>query len=356
LKYSKSEKKFQSVNLLSVVALFVLILAGGIVRSTGSGMGCPDWPKCFGQYIPPVKVSQLPENYRTQYADHQLKKNLRFAKVLDAFGYASLASKIKSNTSQSSYQQEEFNPAKTWTEYINRLIGAITGIFLLLTALYSFYYWKISKAIVVLSVFNLFLVALQAWIGSIVVSTNLVPWVVTVHMLLALGILAIGIYTLHKSKLLQTGKNIHPNLLLMVTISGALLLDIIQITIGTEVREKIDEYAAGIKGNFRQEWINGAGKVLLDHKNIALLVVLINIVLYAIIRKNFNRSSVQQQLMSISFILIMFQIFAGMALTYLSLPPVAQAAHILLASLLFGAQFYLLLNLFHSAETSGVKV
>lgn len=355
MKYSKSEKRFQLFNLLSVVSLFVLILAGGVVRGSGSGMGCPDWPKCFGKYIPPVKEAQLPKNYRTQYTEHQLKKNLRFVKVLNAFGYTSLASKIQSDTSGKSYRQEDFNAFKTWTEYINRLIGAVTGIFLLLTALYSFYYYKRSIIIFLLSVFNLFLVGLQAWIGSIVVSTNLIPWIVTVHMLIALGILAISIYTLHKAKLLHLNKMAKVKPLVLVTTCLALLLDIIQITIGTEVREKIDEYAAKLKGDFRQEWIEGAGKILINHKNIALIVIITNVVLYLVIRKNYIKSSIQQQLMSTGFIIIMLQIFAGVALSYLSLPPIAQVAHISLASLLFGTQFYLLLNIFKSAETSGAK-
>lgn len=354
MKYSKAEKRFQSINLMAIAALFILILAGGIVRGTGSGMGCPDWPKCFGRYIPPVKEAQLPAGYRTKYAEVQVKKNMRFIKVLNALGYTGLASKIQSTNSLENSQQEKFNAAKTWTEYINRLIGAITGIFLLLTAAYSFYYLKISKQIVVLSLFNLFLVGFQAWLGSIVVSTNLVPWVVTVHMLIALAILAISIYTWHRARMLQVRKNVIGKVCIVVVAFFALVLDVIQITIGTEVREKIDEYAARIQGNFRQEWINGAEKILFSHKNLALLVIILNVLLFMLIRKTYIKSSIQQQLMSISFIIIMLQVFAGVALTYLSLPPVAQIAHLFLASLLFGAQFYLLLNLF-PAKTTGVK-
>ena len=355
MKYSKGEKRFQSINLLSVVALFILILAGGIVRSTGSGMGCPDWPKCFGRYIPPVKEAQLPTNYRTEYIDQQLKKNVHFAKVLSALGYTSLALKIKAGTSVANHQQEEFNAAKTWTEYINRLIGAITGILLLLTSLYSFYYWKVNKLIVFLSLFNLILVGFQAWLGSIVVSSNLVPWIVTAHMLIALGILAISIYTWHKSKVMQSGRRIQTKLIVIIVTGLALILDIIQITIGTEVREKIDEYADRLKGDYRQEWVNRVGEILYNHKNMALMVIIVNIVLYLFIRKNFIKSSIQQQLMSASIIVIMLQAFTGVTLSYWSLPPVAQVAHIILASLLFGAQFYLLLNLFKSAEKSGAK-
>lgn len=352
MKYSKAEAKFQSFNVLSIIALFVVILAGGIVRSSGSGMGCPDWPKCFGRYIPPTKEAQLPKNYRTSYVEKQLKKNQHFAIVLEFLGYKSLAIKVKSDAFVvTGGQQEEFNPFKTWTEYINRLIGVITGILLLATAFYSFIYLKKNKLIVFLSLFNLILIVFQAWLGSVVVSSNLVPWIVTVHMLVALLILAISIYTWHKAKSLQAEKeHMQVSSLIKIITFLALVFDIIQITIGTEVREKIDEYAAKLNGDSRQNWINGAEEILFDHKNMALAVIVINIILYLILRKHFEKKSIQRQLMSISFIFIMLQVLVGVALSYWSLPPLAQTLHIILASLLFGTQFYLLLNLFKSAQ------
>jgi len=316
-------------------------------------MGCPDWPKCFGRYIPPVNEAQLPANYRTSYIDKQLKKNQRFAKVLDALGYYKLAAKVKSDKSAENRQQEEFNPVKTWTEYLNRLVGFVTGILLLGTFFYSISYIKKSKIIVFLSLMNLLLVVFQAWLGSIVVSSNLLPWIVTVHMLTALVILAISIYTWHKAKLLNENNKIQSNFIVVIITCIALILDIIQITIGTEVREKIDEYAAKLNGDNRQSWVNSTGEILLNHKNMALAVIVINVILYLLLKKNFKKSSLQRQLMSTTFILIMLQVFVGVLLSYWNLPPIAQIAHILLASLLFSVQFYLLLNLFRSSENLG---
>src|SRR5688572_17739379 len=139
---------FLKVNLITIILLFVLILAGGVVRSTGSGMGCPDWPKCFGRYVPPTSVSELPANYKKVYADKRLAKNQKFAKMLDVFGYSQLAMRIRND--RSILVPEEFNSARTWTEYVNRLIGAVSGIFLFLCIIYSFKYWKSSKLIVIL--------------------------------------------------------------------------------------------------------------------------------------------------------------------------------------------------------------
>lgn len=341
-----AKNRFQKVNLITIIVLFVLILAGGVVRSSGSGMGCPDWPKCFGRYIPPTDATELPKDYKQKYVAGRAKKNERFAKTLDVFGYSDLATRIRND--QSILVPEDFNAARTWTEYINRLVGALSGLFLLLTVVLSFKYWGIANWIPVLSIFNLFLVGFQAWLGSIVVSTNLVAWIVTVHMLLALAILGISITTYHMSKVL--GKSaIRTGVLLYLVAIAAIVLSVVQISFGTEVREQVDAAASHLEQQYRDQWVHDAGPIYPRHRETALLVLVLNIGLFALIRRSFNRHSLHQQLMSFIFLLIVLQIGTGIALSYLALPPVAQATHIVLASLMFGAQFYLLLNLHKTA-------
>ncbi|RFZ95651.1 heme A synthase [Mucilaginibacter conchicola] len=345
-----SGNTFVKINLITIILLFVLILAGGVVRSTGSGMGCPDWPKCFGRYIPPTSISELPANYKQTYVDKRMAKNQRFAKMLDVFGYSQMAMRIRND--KSILIPEEFNTARTWTEYVNRLIGAISGVFLLLSAIYSFKYRKTNKLIVFLSIFNVFLVGFQGWLGSIVVSTNLVAWIVTVHMLLALAILAITISTYHMAKVQGRYKVTVKPLVAVLTLI-VLALSILQITFGTEVREKVDAVATHLEGSYRDSWVAKAGDIFTQHRDVAVIVLILNLVLYALIRKSFNRHAIQQQLMSFTFLMIMLQIVTGIFLSYFALPPFAQASHIVLASLMFGAQFYLLLNLFRSESVQG---
>lgn len=343
----KSKNRFRKTNLISVALLFVLILAGGVVRSTGSGMGCPDWPKCFGCLVPPTSVSDLPANYKEKYVEGRMEKNQRFAKTLDVFGYTDLARRLRAD--KSILIPEEFNAAKTWTEYVNRLLGASSGILLLLTAIYSFSYRDVNKLISFLSVFNLLLIFFQAWLGSIVVSTNLVSWIVTVHMLLALAILAIAITTYHLAKV--SGRpGLRINAITRIVTVLALAISVLQITFGTEVREKIDAVSARFQGGYRNEWIKNAGDIFTHHRDLAILVLVVNVLLYALIRRAFNKHSLQQQIMSFTFLMLILQIVTGILLSYLALPPYAQAVHILLASLIFGAQYYLMLNLYKSVN------
>jgi len=345
---SRSEQRFIRINFITIIVTLLVILAGGIVRSTGSGMGCPDWPKCFDRYIPPTDVSQLPADYKEKYVAGRIKKNERFAKYLESMGKAELADSIRNDKSITI--PEEFNATKTWTEYLNRLAGALAGIFLLLTAIYSFAYRKTAKRIIVLSILNIFVVGYQAWLGSIVVSTNLAQWVVTVHMLLALVILAISIYTYNYAKQLHKEPSVimYRILWLKGFLFFTVILSIAQIVLGTEVREAVDVIAKSLLYNNRNIWITKLGSVFSYHRDLAILVFISNIIVYKMVIDRFSGKAAPLLTTRLILITLLIQLLSGFALAYIAFPPVAQALHILFSTLLFSLQFYLYLLVYRT--------
>ena len=112
-------RSFRRLSLSTLVAVYVLILVGGVVRSSGSGMGCPDWPRCFGKWVPPSSYEELPNNYKEIYANYRHKKNERFAKYLSSFGMTETATAILNDPAIR--QEGDFNPVKTWIEYVKNL-------------------------------------------------------------------------------------------------------------------------------------------------------------------------------------------------------------------------------------------
>ena len=97
---------------ITLIMIYLVIIAGSIVRITESGMGCPDWPKCFDQYIPPTDVSQLPENYQLFYSSKREKKIKKFTSFLTVIGLEEKAILIKAD--KSLLYEQPFNVWNTW--------------------------------------------------------------------------------------------------------------------------------------------------------------------------------------------------------------------------------------------------
>ncbi len=343
--FPASERRFLEINFFAVVSLFVVILAGGIVRSTGSGMGCPDWPKCFGRVVPPVSVSQLPLGYQQKFVLQRVKKNEKFAKILDMLGFGTLAFEVKND--KSILKAEEFNVAKTWTEYINRIAGVIAGFLMIGTVIFSVTYLKSAKRIFVLSFFNLLLVGFQGWLGSIVVSTNLLAWTITIHMILAFAIVAISIYTYFYARSLRNREMLSQKFSWPVKLLAgfALILTMIQVVLGTGVREQIDAIAETMNYFDRSSWVAKLGAVFSVHRDLAIVVVVVNAFLFFLIRNTYPNTGYQIRFSGYCLILLIIQVLSGIVLSYLGIPAIAQTLHVFIASLLFGAQYFLWLVL-----------
>lgn len=326
-------KFFRKLTLATLIAVYLLIMVGGIVRSTGSGMGCPDWPTCFGSWVPPTSVEELPQNYKEVYAAYREKKNIRFAAYLESFGFAATAEKIR--TDKSILEEADFNATKTWVEYINRIVGVLIGLLIFAVFVASIKYWKWDRKITIVSFSTFFLVGVQGWIGSFVVSTNLTPWTVTVHMLLALVIVALLVYLFFESSKEKYLRDVKFGLPL---VSFCLLLLLVQIVLGTQVREAIDVVAVSLP---RASWVEAVGFPFIVHRSFSWLVMVANAwLLWKLIQSHGSRI-----LPNTLIVLIVSTMVSGIVMAYFSMPSFLQPVHLTLATITFGTQFLLALQL-----------
>ena len=324
---------------ISLFLLYILILAGGVVRCTGSGMGCPDWPKCFGMYIPPTSVDQLPENYEKIFVEGRIKKNERLSSVLSFFGLNKLSEKIKNDPEIK--KGESFNVFKTWTEYINRLIGALVGLSLLFVFLCSIFLKPLNRKLILLSFLSLVLVFFQAWVGSIVVSTNLLSGLITFHVIVALLIICNVILCYHLSS--KNDNNYSRSKLLNFFIVISLTLFIIQMVLGTEVRESVDELLKLYGFNFRENIIESLNNSFKIHRSFSLLILLFQIMTVVTIYLKFKTHNYFKLLSVLMLVIIISEILVGAGMAYFSIPKILQPIHLFIAFIAFGLQFYILL-------------
>lgn len=351
-------KRFRFWSVLTVISIYLLILVGGIVRATGSGMGCPDWPKCFGQWVPPTRAEQLPPDYKQVYTAQRVAKNQKLARTLAGLGFKQVAGEIFAHPTQ--YIETDFNATKTWIEYINRLLGALIGIFVFVTAVVAWPYWQRDRLVFWLALVSWLLTGFQGWLGSLVVSTNLLPVMVTIHMGLALLIVALLLYAAYRARWGRAEQELSQQLALETLggqddeeiaiatglrwlLWGALLLTFGQIILGTQVREEIDQIAAAAGYSQRATWIDKLGGVFESHRTLSAIVVLINV--YVGYQLWQLAIPVLKRSILVIWAVLGLEMVAGIVLAYFALPAWVQPVHLTLATLLFGAQFVTLLVL-----------
>lgn len=345
---SKSfHKRFKNIGVITVFAVYFLILVGGIVRSTGSGMGCPDWPKCFGSWVPPTDVSQLPDNYLEVYKQKRIEKNQKLAGVLDNLGFDEVSASIFSHPSQ--YIETEFNVTKTWIEYLNRLVGVLIGFFILLTVVYAIPYLKTDKTIFFLALGSFILVGIQGWLGSIVVSTNLLPITVTIHMALALILVAILQYAVtrtQKEDLIFSKLTFDSKIYLLLWFVASITF--VQILLGTQVREEIDIISNTMNGLNRHLWIDELGATFYIHRSFSIFILAVHIYLAYHLFKLENRKLSKMTLVMLT--IVAAEIIFGVAMSYFAIPAFLQPLHLTFAALLFGVQIQLLLVYYYASK------
>ena len=293
-------KKYFRFSIASILFTYLLIFVGGLVRVSGAGMGCPDWPKCFGRWIPPTNINQLPD-----YID-----------------------------------PEKFNLVLAWVEYVNRLFGVLVGSIILISCVFAVLHFKNYKKVTFSILLALFLTLVEGWLGSKLVDTVLDPITITIHLLLALIIIGLIIYSSMQSYLIINGNfeknSFYPNSIkyMIMAIMGCVVIEII---VGTEIRGGLD---ISRKDNPLIEslvLLKMLGPFKYIHTILGLILLAVVYYLRKVVTdtKSYS-SSIMIYATNAMLVIIGIQVLLGESLVFFDVKPIVQLFHMWFSSLFLG--------------------
>lgn len=341
---SRNDSKFIYWAGITLVLLYLVILAGSIVRATGSGMGCPDWPRCFGYYIPPTDPSQLDFHPSQEY-----KKGMMIIEN-DTLWRATEKFTSGETFDRSHWEKypvhnyAKFIVAQTWTEYINRLCGALSGLASLVLLYYAIRRWRTDKLSFGLVLLHLFVIGFVAWLGKVVVDSNLKPVTITMHMLCALIMVFIMIYIRYRARNLGSSflkANISKGM--QLTLIFALVFTLAQIILGTQVRQEIDQLNTELEGGLREIWIGQLSSQYTVHFSMAMVLAALNIFIWFRLRNKFHVPQAKT-LLNANILIVLAAYGAGVFMHRFGIPAFVQPVHLFLAMVLAGVQYAMILR------------
>lgn len=287
---------FQRLAIITTALTYLLIAVGGLVRASGAGLGCPDWPRCFGSWIPPMSAAALPPEF----------------------------------------DPAQFNPTLMWTEYLNRLLGVSVGFAIFATTVVAWRRHRREPRILWPVVAALLLTGYEGWLGGRVVAHELAPWIVTAHMVVALVIVQLLLWATVESLVARADRPAPTPALRRLGWAAwaAALLLLVQVGLGTQVRGRVDD---ALESMPRGEALATVGTLDTVHREFAAVVTLAVLGLWLWVWMTHPRHTALVASAHAALGFTVVQIVAGMVLSGLALPPPAQVTHLTAASLLLGA-------------------
>jgi cytochrome c oxidase assembly protein subunit 15 len=292
-------KAFARMALATTIATYTLILVGALVRAAGAGLGCPDWPKCFGSWIPPLQASQLPPGW----------------------------------------DPAQFNATLTWLEYTNRLLGVTIGLLIVATLVMALLWHRHRPRLLWPSVAATVLVGFQGWLGGQVVRSGLEPWMITAHMVVALVIVTLLLYATFHARLQRAGlprSNDPARRRFRLAVVTVIVLSLVQVGLGTNVRGAMEHAVDQNPELPRSEWVEQVGTLDKVHRGYSQILLLATIGLAVWSRRRFRDDTGLVRAADASVGLVVAQMVIGAALVYMDVPPVAQLLHLSAASVYLG--------------------
>ena len=319
---------YQKTALAALLATIFLIFVGAIVRVTGSGLGCPDWPTCWGELIPPTSLEQV---------DFDRLDISKFQKRDPGITKETLSA--------------EFNPVHVWIEFINRLVSLPVGLFTLATFLFSFQFLRKTPSVFIASFFALVLVLTNAVLGAIVVRSGLKPGVITLHMALAMTLICVLVYAIYRGGDRRPQVNLNGSGSVRTLLIVLFFACVGEGVMGSQVRELTDELALKFKNIPRNVWHETLEQnpIYLIHRSFSWVILALGAMTFFKTRK--ATGDLGQLCLKAVCSIILAQMTLGILMSHVSVHPIVQVLHIGLSSILVVALFWLLI----ASRSAGIE-
>jgi protoheme IX farnesyltransferase len=279
---------FRRLAVATIAATFVLIGVGGLVRATDSGLGCPDWPRCFGRLVPPAELH-------------------------------------------------------AWIEHSHRLVASLVVV---LVALLVVAAWRTRQQAVVrrAAVAALVLVLAQALIGAFVVWWKLRADSVTLHLATALALVALLIFIDFRARwpsdrAHRSGRD--RGFVRLVTAGAGLLY--LQMLVGSTVTG----HQAGLAyplDVLLPDLGPGVARLQLAHRTLAALVAVVVAAIWVVARRTQREHPTVTRLAGYAAGLVAVQIGLGVANVANRLSALTVVPHLAVGALLWGTMVALSLH------------
>jgi cytochrome c oxidase assembly protein subunit 15 len=302
---------------------------------TGSGMGCPDWPKCFGYYIPPTSEEQITWQPNSTYEEGMIIIKDEVLFVAEQEVKTALIFDENNWEEYTKHEYATFNKFHTWVEYINRLVTVLSGFIFLFLLAGSLKFRKENKWIPIISFIAFFFMLVEAVLGKMVVDSNLKPTMITIHMVIGLLIIGLVLRLLFIIRKEKTSYKYHAlfNKLLILSI----IFSLIQIAMGTQVRQFIDEQVKLFGFENKEYSLMNPSFKFYFHRSFTIAIILVNFGLFYLNQLH----KLGYKLVNWILVLLFLETITGILMYYAEFPLGTQAIHLLYGALLFGVQFYL---------------
>ena len=271
-------KGFRALSVATAVATYALVVLGGVVRVSGSGLGCPDWPLCHGRVLPPLDLHAI-------------------------------------------------------IEYSHRTAASLTSTLVVLTAAVAWMAWRNRRDLVVPATLAVSLLAVQVVLGAITVRLELPPMIVLAHLATAMALLGAVCVTAVASLMPMPAQPADAQSARRArgAAGGTYLLILTgSLVVGSGASGACDAWPL-CGGGFRLA-VEGSPAIQLLHRGVAAVIGLLVVMSLLSVLARHRRQPAVRATVALTLAALAFQVAVGAAVVTLHLPAVLRGLHLALAS------------------------